>query len=187
MPVTPAWDANVLSTLTFHPDSTFLADEVAVIATVTSEAANEYSPLTYQCYWFAKTIFNIIVEMQVGKYTKRPEKDNKHMGKHGSIRIVGGDASNIFMSGAMACKSLIQPYHARWEKWLNEVKAMKEKKEEPLIIAEQAKRDAQRGAEEERKTRLDAQQELASLQKEFDDYKQNLHISGLSSSQSNAL
>ncbi|KAG7444780.1 uncharacterized protein BT62DRAFT_921049 [Guyanagaster necrorhizus] len=65
MPVASAWDANMLSTLVSHSDSTFSAEEATVIAIVTSNATDEYMPLTHQCYWYAQIIFNTIIEMQM--------------------------------------------------------------------------------------------------------------------------
>ncbi|KAK0183737.1 hypothetical protein F5146DRAFT_1007639 [Armillaria mellea] len=90
-------DYDVLSTLTFNDDSTFVAEQAAVAAMVASGATDKYSAITHQCYWYAWVIFNIIVETQAGQYTKRPFEDDKQMGRHRKLRIINDAASNLFI------------------------------------------------------------------------------------------
>ncbi|KAK0443757.1 hypothetical protein EV421DRAFT_2018899 [Armillaria borealis] len=54
MPVIAVKDYDVLSTLTFNDNSTFSAEEAVVIAMVASDAADECSVLSHQCYWYAR-------------------------------------------------------------------------------------------------------------------------------------
>ncbi|PBK70656.1 hypothetical protein ARMSODRAFT_89064 [Armillaria solidipes] len=97
MPVIAVKDYDVLSTLTFNDNSTFLAEEAAVIAMVASDAADECSVLSHQCYWYTRVIYNIILETQAGKYTKTPLEDDKRMGRRGRVKIVNDAASNILI------------------------------------------------------------------------------------------
>ncbi len=60
MPVLAIEDYDVLSILMFNDNSTFSAEEAAVIAMVASDAADEYSILSRQRYWYTRVLFNII-------------------------------------------------------------------------------------------------------------------------------
>ncbi len=69
IPVIPIEDYDILSTLTFTPNSAFTIEEAAVIAMVASAAAEECSDTSYP---YARVIYNIILESQAGnlKHTK---------------------------------------------------------------------------------------------------------------------
>ncbi|KAK0472838.1 hypothetical protein IW261DRAFT_1423994 [Armillaria novae-zelandiae] len=77
MPIITSKDYDILSTLNFNDDLTFVAEQAAAMAMVASDAADKYNPV----------IFNIIVETQARNYTKTPPEDNKCMGKHGMVDI----------------------------------------------------------------------------------------------------
>ncbi|KAK0204149.1 hypothetical protein DFS33DRAFT_1275219 [Desarmillaria ectypa] len=213
MPVIATKDSNVLSTLTFNDNSTFAAEEAAAIAMVASDAADEYSVLSHQCYWYARVVYNIILETQAGNYTKAPLEDDKRMGKHMGMKIVNDAASNILIPPSDTSKHLTQTYIRKWRELSEDIDDRKKKKEEPIRKAEAAqrgeeaaKRDAesakrvaeaaQREAERERQEKAAALQELqrqkeelAKKQKEFDDYKRDLALrtERISSSQPSAV
>ncbi|KAK0204150.1 hypothetical protein DFS33DRAFT_1337244 [Desarmillaria ectypa] len=213
MPVIATKDCNVLSTLTFNDNSTFAAEEAAVIAMVASDAADEYSVLSHQCYWYARVVYNIILETQAGNYTKAPLEDDKRMGKHMGMKIVNDAASNILIPPSDTSKHLTQTYIRKWRELSEDIDDRKKKKEEPIRkaeaatrgeeaakrVAESARRDAeaaQREAERERQEKAAALQELqrqkeelAKKQKEFDDYKRDLALrtERISSSQPSAV
>ncbi|KAK0484248.1 hypothetical protein EDD18DRAFT_1361823 [Armillaria luteobubalina] len=194
MPVITSKDDNVLSTLTFDDDSTFSAEEAGVMAMVASDAADEYSAISHQCYWYARVIFNIIVETQAGKYTKRPLEDNKRMGKRGVIRIVNNASSNFFIPPSDTSQRLVHSYRAKWHQWQVDIEEKKKEKDAPLRREEAARCTAEAAAERER---LEAQrreegllrklqrkdEELAKMRREIGDQKrdQALHLDQVSS------
>ena len=87
LPAIAVEDYNVLSTLIFNDFST---EVTAMIVIVTSDAADEH-----QCYWYARVIYNIIVEMQAEKYTKAPLVNDKRDGRLGMMKIVNDSVSSI--------------------------------------------------------------------------------------------
>ncbi|SJL16126.1 uncharacterized protein ARMOST_19645 [Armillaria ostoyae] len=209
-PLIAVKDYDVLSTLTFNDNSTFSAEEAAMIAMIASDADDEYSVLSHQCYWYARVIYNIILETQVGKYTKTPLEDDKRMGRRGRVKIVNDAASNILIPPSDTSKQLAQTYLAKWHEWQEDIKERIKEKEALLRREEAARRVAEAVAEGERREKLEAQQreeavlqreesllrklqrkdeELARKQKELDDYKRDqvLRMDRASSSRPNAI
>ncbi|KAK0488933.1 hypothetical protein IW261DRAFT_1414370 [Armillaria novae-zelandiae] len=150
MPVIEFKDYDVLSTLTFNDDSTFASEQAAVMAMVASDAADEYSIISHQCYWYAWVIFNIILETQAGQYTKTPLEDDKHMGRRGKVKIVNDAASNIFIPPSDTLKRLVHTYLTKWLQWQVDIEGRKNEKDAPL-------RDAEAAAERERREKLEAE------------------------------
>ncbi|KAK0197694.1 hypothetical protein F5146DRAFT_995327 [Armillaria mellea] len=166
-PVIEFKDYDVLSTLTFNDDSTFVAEQAAVAAMVASGAADEYSAITHQCYWYARVIFNIIVETQAGQYTKRLFEDDKQMGRRGKLRIINDAASNLFIPPGDTSERLIHTYRVKWLQWQVDIEERKKEKDAPLRKEEAARRDAEAVAERERREKLEAMHAtfaVASLQ-----------------------
>ncbi|KAK0474575.1 hypothetical protein IW261DRAFT_1568572 [Armillaria novae-zelandiae] len=157
MPIITSKDYDVLSTLNFNDDSTFVAEQAAAMAMVASDAADEYNPISHQCYWYARVIFNIIVETQAGNYIKTPPEDNKRMGRRGMVRIVNDAASNIFIPPADTSERLIRTYLTTWHQWQVDIEKKKKEKDAPLQREEAARRDAEAATEREEEARRDAE------------------------------
>ncbi|KAK0215716.1 hypothetical protein IW262DRAFT_1496562 [Armillaria fumosa] len=102
-------DYDVLSTLTFNDDSTFSAEEAAVMAMVASDATDEYSVISHRCYWYA-----------------RPWK----------VRIVNDAASNIFIPPSDTSQRLAHTYLAKWLQWRVDIEERKKEKDAPLLEAQ---------------------------------------------------
>ncbi|KAK0232189.1 hypothetical protein EDD85DRAFT_939155 [Armillaria nabsnona] len=123
MPVIAVKDHDVLSTLTFNDNSTFSAEEAAVIGDrPASYAGDEYSVLSHQCHWYAWVTYNIILETQAGTSTKTSLEDDKRMGRRGRVKIVNDAASNILIPPSDTSKQLAQTYLAKWHERQEDIK-----------------------------------------------------------------
>ncbi|KAK0185955.1 hypothetical protein F5146DRAFT_1068640 [Armillaria mellea] len=151
-----------LSTLTFG-DSSFTADEAAMISRIASDCADKYNAITHQCYWYARVIYNVIQETQSGHYKKTPSQDDKRMGLwRGTMKLVNDDASNIFIDASHHPKQLTEIYNKEWPEWIEHIEKRKLEVDEPRREIERGKREIERVDQE----RAELQRQLAKERKE---------------------
>ncbi|PBK83151.1 hypothetical protein ARMGADRAFT_1089704 [Armillaria gallica] len=146
-----------LSTLTFDDDSTFSADEAAMICKITSDFAKEDNIIGF---WYAWAIYNVIQQTQKGCFTKTPAEDDRRIDLHSGVNK-GASVFDI-------SQRIVDIYREEWPKWMADIENKKLEMDEEERRCKEAKQEVIRlkQIDVEQKQELDRlKEEFAKLQK----------------------
>ncbi|KAK0455172.1 uncharacterized protein EV420DRAFT_1481428 [Desarmillaria tabescens] len=101
---------HILSTLTFDDDSTFTADEAAMICKIASDFSQHFS------HQYARVIYNVIQKTQKGHFTKKSAEDDRCM-------VSNGASISYF-------DRLAEIYCEEWPKWMADIEKRKREMDE---------------------------------------------------------
>ncbi|SJL04851.1 uncharacterized protein ARMOST_08222 [Armillaria ostoyae] len=148
-----------LSTLTFDDDSTFSADEAAMICKITSDFAKEDNIIGL---WYAWVIYNVTQQTQKGHFTKTPTEVDRRIGLHSGVNK-GASVPSFDTLQRMA-----KIYREEWPKWMVDIEKKKREMDEEKGRWKETEQEVIRlkQIDVEQKQELDRlREEFANLQK----------------------
>ncbi|KAK0441409.1 hypothetical protein EV421DRAFT_2020005 [Armillaria borealis] len=143
-----------LSTLTFDDDSTFSADEAAMICKITSDFAKEDNIIGL---WYAWVIYNVIQQTQKGHFTKTPAEDDRRIGLHSGVN------KGASVPSFDTPQRLAEIYREEWPKWVADI----EKKKREMDEEEGSWKETEQEVIRLRQRGVEQKQELDRLREEF--------------------
>ncbi|PBK62947.1 hypothetical protein ARMSODRAFT_980362 [Armillaria solidipes] len=143
-----------LSTLTFDDDSTFSADEAAMICKITSDFAQEDNIIGL---WYAWMIYNVIQQTQKGHFTKTPVEDDRRIGLHSGVN------KGASVPSFDTLQRLAEIYREEWPKWMADI----EKKKQEMDEEERRWKETEQEVTWLKQINVEQKQELNRLKEKF--------------------